>query len=100
MVLWLIWKDCNIIGSKFKLQLHYKVHFLINTLEKGIVTVNENQMEILAERGQDFVWLVEQRNKKTYLKFNVSENQENVEYANFCCIKVGLEINTTTDTSE
>ena len=43
------------------------------------MTVNENQMEIPAERGQVFVWRVEQRNKKTYLKFNVSKNRENVE---------------------
>ena len=40
------------------------------------ITVNESQMEIPVERGQDFVWRVEQRNKKTYLKFNVGENQE------------------------
>ena len=75
--------------------------------------MNESQMELLAERGQDFVWRVEQRNKKTYLKFDVGENRENVKcswaeyveirptlYANFCCIKVGSETNTTTDTSE
>ena len=46
--------------------------------EKGtssIVTVNESQMKIPAERGQDFAWRVEQRNK-TYLKFDVGENQE------------------------
>ena len=43
------------------------------------VTVNESQMEIPAERGQDFVWCVERRNKTTYLKFNVGENQENIE---------------------
>ena len=43
------------------------------------VTVNESQMEIPAERGQDFVWRIEQRNKKTYLKFDVSENRKNVE---------------------
>ena len=41
-----------------------------------IVTVNESQMEIPAERGQDFVWRVEQRNKKTYFKFEVGENRE------------------------
>ena len=40
------------------------------------MTVNESQMKIPAERGQDFVRRVEQRNKKTYLKFNVGENQE------------------------
>ena len=44
------------------------------------VTVNESQMEIPAERGQDFVWRVEQRNKKAYLKFDTSKNRENVEY--------------------
>ena len=43
------------------------------------MTVNESQMEIRAERQQDFVWRVEQRNKKIYLKFDVGENQENVE---------------------
>ena len=43
------------------------------------MTVNESQMEIRAERRQDFVWRVEQRNKKTHLKFDVGENQENVE---------------------
>ena len=32
-------------------------------------------MEIPAERGQDFVWRVEQSNK-TYLKFDVSANRE------------------------
>ena len=37
-------------------------------------------MEIPAERGQDFVWHVEQRNKKTYLKFDIGKDQENVEY--------------------
>ena len=42
----------------------------------GNVTGNENQIEIPAERGQDFVWRVEQRNKKTYLKFDVGENVE------------------------
>ena len=46
----------------------------------GVVTVNESQMEILAERGQDFVWRGQQRNKKTYLKFDAGENRENVEY--------------------
>ena len=44
------------------------------------MTVNASQMEIPAERGQDFVWRVEQRNKKTYLKFDAGENQENIEY--------------------
>ncbi len=39
-------------------------------------------MEIPAERGQDFVWRVEQRNKKTYLKFDVGENRENVSERN------------------
>ena len=43
------------------------------------VTVNESQMKIPAERGQDFVWRVEWRNKKAYHKFDVGENQENVE---------------------
>ena len=43
------------------------------------MTVNESQMEIPAERGQDFVWHVNQRSKKAYLKFDVSENWENVE---------------------
>ena len=37
-------------------------------------------MEIPAGRGQDFVWCVEQRNK-TYLKFDASENRENVVYS-------------------
>ena len=36
-------------------------------------------MEIPAERGQDFVQRVEQKNK-TYLKLDVGENRENVEY--------------------
>ena len=45
------------------------------------VTVNESQMEILAERRQDFVWRVEQRNK-IYLKFDVGENRENVSEQN------------------
>ena len=40
------------------------------------VTVNESQMKIPAERGKDFVWHVEQRNKKTYFEFNVGENVE------------------------
>ena len=44
------------------------------------VTVNKSQMEIPAEKGQDFVWCVEQRNKKTYHKFDAGENWENVEY--------------------
>ena len=34
-----------------------------------------SQMEIPEERGQDFVWRVEQRNK-TYHKFDVGENVE------------------------
>ena len=55
-----------------------KIHFCIVYWKP--VTVNKSQMEIPAERGQDFVCRVEQRNKKTYLKFDVSENQENVEY--------------------
>ena len=37
-------------------------------------------MEIPAERGQDFVWCVEQKNKKNYLNFDAGKNQENVEY--------------------
>ena len=41
-----------------------------------LVTVNESQMEIPAERGQDLVWRVEQRNKKTYLKFDAGGNVE------------------------
>ena len=62
------------------------------------MTVNESQMEILEERGQDFLWRVEQRNK-TYLIFDVGENVEYVQtgptsYANFCCIKAGSETNT------
>ena len=36
-------------------------------------------MEIPAEKEQDFVWRVEQRNKKIYLKFDVSEDQERVQ---------------------
>ena len=36
-------------------------------------------MEIPVERGQDFVRRVEQRNKKTYVKFDADENRENVE---------------------
>ena len=44
------------------------------------VTVNKSQMEIPAEREQDFVWRVEQRNKKTFLKFDAGINRENVEY--------------------
>ena len=44
------------------------------------MTEDESQMEIPAERGLDFVWRVEQRNTKTYLKFNAGENRENVEY--------------------
>ena len=43
------------------------------------VTVNESQMKIPAERGQDFIWRVERRNKKAYLKFDVGKNWENVE---------------------
>ena len=43
------------------------------------VTVNESQTKIPGERGQDFVWHVEQRNIKAYFKFDVSENRENVE---------------------
>ena len=35
-------------------------------------------MKIPAEREQDFVWCVEQRNKKAYLKFDVDENRENM----------------------
>ena len=42
------------------------------------MTVNESQMKIPAERGQDY-WHVERRNKKAYLKFDVGENRENVE---------------------
>ena len=45
------------------------------------VTVNESQMKIPEERGHDFVWRVEQRNK-TYLKFDVGENRENVSERN------------------
>ena len=41
--------------------------------------MNESQKKIPAERGQDFVWRVERRNKKAYLKFDVGENRENVE---------------------
>ena len=44
------------------------------------MTLNKSQMEIPAERRQDFVWHVEQINKKTYLKFDAGENRENVEY--------------------
>ena len=43
------------------------------------VTVNESLMEIPAKKGQDFVWHVKQRNKKTYFKFDIGESQENVE---------------------
>ena len=46
------------------------------------VIVNESQMKIAVERGQDFVWRVEQRNKKTDLKFDVGENRENVSERN------------------
>ena len=42
------------------------------------VTVNESQMEIPAER-LCLACRAEQRNKKTYLKFDVGENQENEE---------------------
>ena len=48
--------------------------------QSNTLTVNESQMEIPAERGQDFVWHVGQRNKKTYLKFDAGENRENIEY--------------------
>ena len=48
--------------------------------QSNTVTVNESQIKIPAERGQDFVWHVKQRNKKTYLKFDAGENWENVEY--------------------
>ena len=51
---------------------------IIGVLQWDTVMVNESQMEIPAERGQDFVWRVEQRNK-TYLKFDVGENRENVD---------------------
>ncbi len=56
----------------------------VQSVHKGAlsVTVNESQMEIPAERRQDFVWHVEQRNEKTYLKFNVGENRENVSERN------------------
>ena len=54
------------------------VTFVIMRPGRG-VTVNESQIEIPAERGQDFVWHVEQINKKTYLKSDVGENRENVE---------------------
>ena len=53
---------------------------MLSVKQGGIVTVNESQMKIPAERGQDFVWRVEQRNKKTFLKFDAGENRENVEY--------------------
>ena len=45
----------------------------------GPVTMHGSQMKIPAEREQDFVWCVEQRNKKAYLKFDVRENRKNVE---------------------
>ena len=45
----------------------------------GGMMMNESQIKIPAEREQDFVWHVAQRNKKAYLKFDVSENRENVE---------------------
>ena len=35
--------------------------------------MNKSQMKIPAERGKDFVWRVEQRNK-AYLKFDVGKN--------------------------
>ena len=43
------------------------IRYLVLSVHKGAlsVTVNETQMEIPAERRQDFVWQVEQRNKKT-----------------------------------
>ena len=54
----------------------YNEHHSLTSMKYEItVTVNESQMEIPAERGQDFVWRLEQRNK-TYLKFDVSENWE------------------------
>ena len=55
-------------------------HSLVWFINLTTVTVNKSQMEIPAERWQDFVWHVEQRNKKTYLKFNAGINQENIEY--------------------
>ena len=64
------------------------IFFCCNIKQKCLlyisVTVNESQVEITAERGQDFVWRVEQRNKKTYLKFDVSKNRENVEVSGIC----------------
>ena len=47
---------------------------IASTSNKCIVTVKKSQMEILAEKGQDFVWHVEQRNKKTFLKFDVGKS--------------------------
>ena len=41
-----------------------------------MVTMNKSQMKIPAEREQDFVWHVAQRNKKAYFKFDVGENVE------------------------
>ena len=38
-------------------------------------------MGIPTERGQDFVWRVEKRTMKTYLKFDDGENWENVDYS-------------------
>ena len=57
------------VGLLVKLANHYTTKGALNTT---CVTVNENQMKIPAERGQDFVWRVEQRKKKTYLKFDGS----------------------------
>ena len=42
----------------------------------NLVTMNETLMKIPAEREQDFVWCVKQKNKKAYLKFDVGKNVE------------------------
>ena len=46
------------------------------------MTVNQSQMEIPAEREQDIFLCLELRNKKTYIKFDVGENRENVSKRN------------------
>ena len=55
------------------------MQFVLVTVFIVFVTVKEGQMEIPAEKGQNFVWRVEQINKKPYLKFDVDEGKKNVE---------------------
>ena len=55
-------KAYNVNREDFFVGLTMFVLLLPNCI--GGVTVNESQMKIPAERGQDFVWRVEQRNKK------------------------------------